>query len=266
MKKTLENAESQRIFELLDSQDWPLATDPTQICDENSAEDKIERAQGIIEVCVNKNLKDLVVLDYGCGEGHVAYEVSQQGAAMSIGYDIESTTNSIVPFEERRDTLLLTTDIGRVKVNTYDVIIIYDVLDHSSSPIDVLKNCESMLRPDGEIYLRTHPFCSRHGGHTYKILNKAFAHLILNDQELKDREVAISVEQEILFPIKTYSQLFEEAGLVVKEKNIIKETVEPFFRNKPLIKNRLMKLFGTKEFPEFQMSVSFIDYVLGKPE
>ena len=98
MKKTLENAESQRIFELLDSQDWPLATDPTQICDENSAEDKIERAQGIIEVCVNKNLKDLVVLDYGCGEGYVAYEAAQQGAAMAIGYDMESNSNSVVPF------------------------------------------------------------------------------------------------------------------------------------------------------------------------
>ena len=264
MKKTLENAESQRIFELLDSQDWPLATDPTQICDENSAEDKIERAQGIIEVCVNKNLKDLVVLDYGCGEGYVAYEAAQQGAAMAIGYDMESNSNSVVPFEERRDTLLLTTDIGRVKVNSYDVIILYDVLDHSDSPMEILNNCKDMLREDGEIYVRTHPFSARHGGHIYKVLNKAFAHLVLNDQELNDREAVVSDKQEVLYPIKTYKQFFASSGLVVKEKNVIKETVEPFFKNRPLIRNRLMTKFNNKEFPEFQMSISFIDYVLGK--
>ena len=58
-KKIIENEETtQKIFNLLNSNEWPLAADPTQICDETSNTDKIERAQGIIEVCVNKNLKE----------------------------------------------------------------------------------------------------------------------------------------------------------------------------------------------------------------
>lgn len=255
---------TQRIFELLNSDEWPEATDPSLICDETSESDKIERAQGIIEVCVNKNLKDLVVLDYGCGEGHVALEASKQGAALAVGYDIQSSETSAIPFEERRDNILLTTDISRVKTNSYDVIILYDVLDHSGSPEDILNTCKDLLRDDGEIYIRVHPFCSRHGGHAYKKLNKAFIHLILDEEELQEQEIALPDGQTVLFPIKTYTQLFEDAGLVIKEKNLIKEPVEEFFKNRVVIKNRLLEKFQLEVFPEFQMSISFIDFVIGK--
>jgi 2-polyprenyl-3-methyl-5-hydroxy-6-metoxy-1,4-benzoquinol methylase len=265
-KKRLENPEiTKRIFELINGDNWPNATDPAQICDESSEEDKKERAQGIIEVCVNKNLKDLVVLDYGCGEGHVAFEAAQQGASLAVGYDIQSTDTSVIPFEERRDTLLLTTDMGRVKVNSYDAIILYDVLDHTDSPVEVLKICKSLLRDDGEIYVRTHPFCSRHGGHAYKTLNKAFVHLVLTDEELLENyEITLPEGQRVFFPLKSYGEFFQEAELEIKEKNVIKEPVEDFFKNKPAIKSRIMQKFQVQELPEFQMSISFIDYVLGK--
>ena len=253
----------ERLLALLESNEWPNATDPSQICGDTE-EDKQERAQGIIEVCVNKKLQDMVVLDYGCGEGHVAREALNQGAALSVGYDIASTPKSVVPFEERNDNLLLTTDFGRVKANTYDVIILYDVLDHSTNPTDILTNCKSLLRPDGEIYVRCHPFCSRHGGHTYKILNKAFVHLVLKEKELSKYEVTLDVNQKVLFPLKSYEKIIKDSGLIVKEKNVIKEPVEGFFKNKVVVKNRLAETFGVTDFPEFQMSVSFIDYVLGQ--
>ena len=194
-------------------------------------------------------------------------------AAVSIGYEIERPTKSKLEWEDKKENLLLTTCFEKVKSEgPYDIILIYDVLDHAKgeSMSEILDRAKSVLSDDGRIYLRCHPWCGRHGGHVYRKINKAFAHLVLTEDELKEMGVEIEPNQKVLFPLVTYSRVIEEAGLVkIQEHEVESQSVEPFFSENAYIKERILKTFGIKNWgeqgkPAFQMSQCFIDYVLKK--
>ena len=72
---------------------WPYAVEPEYICDNTSEVDKQDRAQGIIAQMLNKPVKGLKVLDFGCGCGHTITEFNLRGAALAVGYDIKQYDN-----------------------------------------------------------------------------------------------------------------------------------------------------------------------------
>lgn len=256
---------------LLDSSEWPNAVFEVQIADENSEEDKKERAEGIVDIIL-PSLDNKKLLDFGCGEGHVA-ECAAKKANLSIGYETEKNPNSQLKWEEKKENLLLTTDFEKVKSEgPYDIILIYDVLDHAKkeSMSEILERAKSVLSEDGIIYLRCHPWCGRHGGHAYRKINKAFVHLVFTEEELEEMGLVLEPTQKVLFPLNTYSEAIEKAGLVnIQEREIDFQDAEPFFSENPVVKERLLKLYGLKEWgengvPAFQMSQCFVDYVLKK--
>ena len=69
--------------------------------------------------------------------------------------------------------------------------------------------------------------------------------------------------QKVTTPIATYRNWIEHSGLKVDNERIIKEPVEEFFRS-PKVANRIKANVGMDKFPEFQMSVQFVDYILSK--
>ena len=257
---------------LLDSSEWPNAVFEVQIADVNSEADKKERAEGIADIIL-PSLDNKKFLDFGCGEGHVA-EYAAKNANLSIGYETEKNPNSQLEWEEKKENLLLTTDFENVKAEgPYDIILIYDVLDHAKeeSMSEILERAKSVLSEDGIIHLRCHPWCGRHGGHAYRKINKAFVHLVLTEDELKEMGLDLEPNQKVFFPLDTYSKAIEEAGLVNSQEHEIDiQDVEPFFSNNPVVKERLLKLYGIREWgdsgrPAFQMSQCFVDYVLKNP-
>ena len=76
------------------------------------------------------------VLDFGCGEGHVVVKASAT-AARSIGFDIVKTG---VHDWEKSGKYLLTRNFDKV-INSgpYDIILLYDVLDHCEA-LEILLN------------------------------------------------------------------------------------------------------------------------------
>jgi 2-polyprenyl-3-methyl-5-hydroxy-6-metoxy-1,4-benzoquinol methylase len=254
---------------LLNSKEWPQAVFQDQIADENSEKDKEERAEGIADILL-PNLNDKKFLDFGCGEGHVAKHVAND-SSLSVGYDIEKSIKSQLAWEEKKEKLLLTTDFEKARSEgPYDIILIYDVLDHAKeeSMSEILERAKSVLSEDGIIYLRCHPWCGRHGGHAYRKINKAFVHLVLTEDELKEMGLDLEPNQKVFFPLDTYSKAIEKAGLVnSQERDIDFLDVEPFFSENPIVKNRILAAYGIKEWgekgrPAFQMSQCFVDYVL----
>jgi 2-polyprenyl-3-methyl-5-hydroxy-6-metoxy-1,4-benzoquinol methylase len=256
---------------LLNSSEWPDAVFKVQIADENSEDDKKERAEGIADVIL-PSLDQKKFLDFGCGEGHVA-KYAAKNANLSIGYETEKNPSSQLEWEEKKENLLLTTDFEKVKAEgPYDIILIYDVLDHAKgeSMTQVLEKAKSVLSDEGNIYLRCHPWASRHGGHAYRKINKAFVHLVLSEEELKEMELELEFNNKVLYPLATYLKAIEDAGLAkVNEEEIDFQDVEPFFSENAVVKERLLKLYGIREWgdsgrPAFQMSQCFVDYVLKK--
>ncbi len=251
------------------SDKWPEAVNPHLICDPNSEQDKMERARGIIELMIEEDMKGLKMLDMGCGEGHCVALASEYHTGLAVGYDLKQYP-SWESFRSRPNTVY-TTDFAEVKQHgPFDVVIIFDVIDHSMTemPSDILKKASGVLKDSGKIYMRTHPFVSRHATHLYHDLNKAYIHLIFSNDELKQLIPEARFEEpslRIVTPIIAYETFIKDANLVQVNKREITEKVEPFFKI-PKIAERIMGTVGFKHFPDYQMSIQFIDYVLTKKQ
>ena len=248
---------------LLFSDKWPNAVNPNLICDDNSEDDKKERGNGIVELVIEEPIPETgKFLDFGCGEGHCVLAANESFHCTCVGYDIKSHNWPTTP------GTVFTTDFEAVKANgPYDVILIFDLIDHveSETPEAILEKAKSVLADNGKIYLRTHPWISRHGTHVYKKLNKAFIHVVFTEDEIAKLVDGYTTEQNshIIHPLATYDGYFKSVGLNKDKQQEIKDRVEPFF-NTPMILQRITANTNKEKLPEFQMSLSFVDYTLSK--
>lgn len=253
---------------LLESDDWPEAVYPIQIADENSESDKEERAESIAELMLPK-LDGVKFLDFGCGEGHVANFVSEF-ATLSVGYEIKPPQKSVFSWEDKKEKMLLTTDFEKVNSEgPYDVILMYDVIDHirEETQVEALARAKRVLAGGGKIYARCHPWSGRHGGHNYRIINKAFVHLVFTEEELAELGSKSEYQHKFVRPLAAYEDMIKSAGLTIESgPEIDRQEVEIFFEQNPIIKNRIIRSMNadswTKDCPLFQMSQCFVDYVL----
>jgi len=242
-----------QLIDLLESESWPLAAPEVLLC--KNEDDKVERAEGIIHSLLPE-LSDKNVLDFGCGEGHVAVESSRM-AKHSVGYDIKSEGSL---WDVHKD--VLTNDFEVVKEGApYDFIVLYDVLDHTEDPVAVLEQVKSVANKETNIFVRCHPWIGRHAGHLYRQMNKAWIHVIFTNEELEKMGLKPDVVQKVLAPLNTQRGWFSKAKLKIISQTIVKGRVEDFFRN-PLFDSRLPKIDAGKSFPEFQMTQTFNDYLL----
>lgn len=250
---------------------FPLAVDPALIADPDSEDDKITRANGILRVVIAEPITGRF-LDFGCGEGHVVSQVF--GAKVAVGYDIlEQKWDN---FKDLQPNMILTTSWDKVIENgPYDFILIYDVLDHMKDEEEVvseLKKIRVVMNDKGKIFIRLHPWCSRHGMHLYSSINKAFLHLCLSKESLEKMGYKPLHTIKIIHPLQTYAKWFNEAGLNIISSNIIPEEVEPFFKQSAIaaiIKRHWRTsyqepLASGKEFPDYQLRQQFVDMVLEK--
>lgn len=244
---------------------WPEAVDPSMICDVNSEEDKIERANSVLDLYIEENIKNKKFLDFGCGEGHIVSAAEDNKAAFAMGYDIKDT------FSENLKQKLpnsFTTDWDKVAENgPYDIILFYDVFDHveKESEIQVLEKLKNVLSDSGKIYARMHPWTSRHGGHLYHEINKAFVHIALTETELEDfigKKVELKVNKHF-YPMKKYRDTISSAGLKIITENPVTQELDQIIKDS-LIVEKIKKDYSFLERPNFQMTLNFVDYILDK--
>jgi hypothetical protein len=141
----------------------------------------------------------------------------------------------------------------------HDYILLYDVLDHSVAvhPIDLLRQHKLMLKPGGKFVVRCHPWCSRHATHIYRSFNRAYAHLMLTEQELRGMNLTgLPTRRDNLPPLKTYRAWFAEAGLKVLYEEPILLPPEALFAQKEMLS---MMEIQDKSL----LSIQFVDYILG---
>jgi len=251
------------IKEKLAENDWPQAIDLS--CVPQTEADEIKRADNIIDLIVTEFLKDLKFLDYGCGQGYVAHAATKRGVTLSVGYDLK------INWAQFQDTsrLLLTGDFQEVmKHGPYDVVLLYDVLDHyKGNPLEALHRIKDMLSPRGRVYVRNHPWCSRHGTHLYNQINKAYLHLLLDEVELaRIGGYASDHTIKLIRPVDTYREWFHKAGFTIKNEIILTQPVESFFTSfdNAIIKEKAAKHWDGED-PTRYMSLQFVDYLL-EPE
>jgi hypothetical protein len=249
------------LLELLHSDAWPAALEPQLYCDEGSESDEIIKADGILELVLADFISGAKVLDFGCGSGYLPMRAATQfGARFAIGYDIvDSFAERCKPF--------CTTNLERIAAGApYDLIIANDVIDHleGSTIVQTMRSISELTARSGRIFVRCHPFCSRHATHLFKVINKAFIHLIFSPRELAMLGFRGLPHLRTLLPRLDYRRDFTRAGLIWEEEFIVRDEVEDFFMTNPLLAPRLLRAFrGTVETVKPQhLEVQLVDYIL----
>lgn len=246
---------------LAKSDQWPLAVPEELICGEDE-DSKLTRAAGILTDFIKIDLSNKRFLDFGCGEGHIPYvATSLIGVKEGVGYDIESQNWNVF---DKPSNLHYYDDFEKLKEHgKFDIILANDVLDHCEAPEDALNQIKIIKDKDGKVYLRCHPWASRHGSHVYKQLNKAYLHLVFNEDELYAMGLKPMYSNKILDPIAYYKKIIEKAGLVILSQEIITHPVELFFTTKTSILRRIKQNWANDiQFHRNVMEIQFVDFVL----
>lgn len=248
------------IKEKLESNDWPIATEFINTDDEAET----QKSNNILELLVTEYLQGVKFLDFGCGKGFTTNISSHKGTKLSVGYDIKSNWNF-----SNTNKLIYTTDWELVKSQgPYDVILLYDVMDHLEGDIiGTLKNIKDVMVPNGKVYIRNHPWSSVHGAHLHTQINKAFLHLVLDEVELtRIGGFHYNFVHKLKNPIQHYREWIARSGLLVKDETIITESVDSFFtKNENLILLEKIKHQWGHDNPIKDMEIMFVDYVLECP-
>ena len=247
LKEKIENSE----------RNWPLAVENELIS--NTEETDRSRSKGIMNLFVGESLKEKKFLDFGCGNGFCVETALEQGS-FAIGYDIDEEKCKINKENFSNNFQEI------IQNGPYDVILLHDVLDHAVNdhPVLLLEMFRSVLATGGRIYVRNHPWCSRHGGHVYTQKNLAFLHLILDEIELM-RCFGIQQEepnQKVLFPIELYKDWIAASKLKIKNELVVRTDVEAFFLEDDTIREKLETIWENFNIAKNNMEIDFVEYVL----
>jgi len=221
--------------------------------------DNILRANAVLDMMMDKSLAGMYFLDFGCGEGWVAKQALSRGVIESVGYDIIGNENW-----NKIEKVRFETDFHKLPKQYFDVVFLYDVLDHCLDPLELMGQIKEVIKPNGSIHVRCHPWTSIHGTHLYKQgINKAYFHLFLKYEEIEEL-----IGQKPMFtreeknPLEAYHWWF--SSFQIRKENLVRNTVSDFF-HVPAFKDLLANEQKIDNIDAFlkTMEISFVDFVLG---
>jgi len=256
-------ARQEHVKSLMEIDCWPVAV-PDHLVNSATKEDQINRANMVWDMFSDRPIEKMDFLDFGCGEGWITKQALSRGASTATGYDIEENPNWA-----NIEGVNFTTDLSELSENTYDVIMLFDVLDHCEDPVGVMQKVKSLLKlSGGSVYVRCHPWTSKHATHAYKQgLNKAFIHLFLNWDEI---DFFLGEDQKPMFtrkeinPVEAYRWWFHEFN-IAKERFVKGEPLSDFF----LVESFKKLVIDEQKIPSDRvegffkdMEIDFVDFVL----
>jgi 2-polyprenyl-3-methyl-5-hydroxy-6-metoxy-1,4-benzoquinol methylase len=256
-------------------ENWPQAMHPHLILTDKGDVEKQFRALQIANLIrqFGIDIEDQRILDVGCGEGHITAQLAIWAKDV-IGYDISSSFN----WDNRQiadffGTVNFSSNPAFVEnQDSFDVVILFDVLDHiiRMEPTSLLQWCADRLSEDGKIFIRFHPWSSRHGGHIYDKLNKAFAHLVYTSDELAKLGIIITepgakTNQKIIKPLATYEKWIKNSGLVSVNRKLNVTKIEPYVE-KLLPRINEVSWAGRGDLEKILkiIKIDSVDYILAK--
>lgn len=259
----------QRVLIACSDPSWPSAVPPSLIV--STPADWKRRAGVIVNAYLNVSLSGKKFLDFGCGNGMVVEAASEAGAAVAVGYDVARDPAWVDGGKTK-----LTTDWQAVVDSApYDIALMFDVFDHIDQRTWVAECSKlvSVLKPGGLLYFRGHPWSSRHGGHIYRKLNKAYVHLMLSDA-LNERLADSTPPKTRMLFRPTYENFWKSRipGVTVSAVDIVDTPVEAVIAENRywmnLIWERTFKANDAQELLRNglreHLSAEFVDLVIRK--
>ena len=141
---------------------------------------------------------------------------------------------------------------AEVKNKTFDLIVMYHVIEHMQNPIDVLRSAQSMLRPEGHMILGTPDFDSgaaRRYGANYRLLHDPTHISLFSNDSIP---WAITAKHGRLLPESTFR---EEAVELWENVLAIKQQPDGRFIN---IQTESLTVYPERDYAETNKKV-YID-------
>lgn len=216
-------ARAKHVQALMSIDCWPEAVPGFLASKASTVEDHINRANAVLDMMIRRDAEHCHFLDFGCGDGWIAAEALGRGASSSTGYDVVPS-----PIWTKHADVVFVSEFQQLKRNHYDIVFLYDVLDHCSDPVEVMRQVREAMKDDGVIYLRCHPWTSPHASHLFKVgLNKAYIHLFLTWDELISLGFTPTFTRPEKKPMEAYRWWFHDFKVV--REHIIDKPLHEFF-------------------------------------
>lgn len=256
-------ARKKHVKDLMAIDCWPQAV-PSYSVGPVTESDQINRARAVLDFTIGNSIEGMRFLDYGCGDGYIASEASLRGCAEVVGFDL-------TPSEcwGKFQGVQYTTKAQDLKKHHYDLVFLYDVLDHAHDPEALVSHIKELVKPTGFVYVRFHPWTSKHGSHLAKIgLNKSFIHLFLTYEELTELGYQPIFTRMEKSPLEAYHYWFRDFEIQHKRIEKAKE-INPFFHvdafKELLSTEQGIALDKIDDFLDL-MRVDFVDFVFKVPK
>ena len=232
--------DEETLFEILTSEYWPEAVDPTNIIETDW--DKLIRAKSII----NNLLPEL--------DGKTLLCVGDCPKVVEVAKDRAKSADHIGINRMQSEALC----------KKYDIILLYDVLDHISTQkrLTLINIAKNMLAPDGLIVCRCHPWTSIHGGHCYHRLNKAYANMFLGYRLNEYQDISVD---KIPNPVDYYDKFFQDCGLDIVKVDKLTDKIPEMIDQDDIIAYLSVKYDMVPSNLRSSMQIVFMDYCLKAP-
>jgi SAM-dependent methyltransferase len=150
---------------------------------DDSNYDSRSKLEMLLGAGVWDRLRDRVVIDFGCGEGHESVEMAQRGARHVIGLDIQERWLAIARGNAERAGVLDRCTFATTTDERADVIVAIDSFEHFDDPAGILDIMRGHLKAGGRVLIAFGPtWYHPYGGHTFSPL--PWAHLIFTERAL----------------------------------------------------------------------------------
>ena len=133
------------------------------------------------------------VLDFGCGDGQLAFFLAQKNLANSItGVDIDLPAIArakarLADHPEMSDTLRFLEGDERglpVPDASVDVVTAFDCMEHVMQPEPILADWQRVLRPGGRVLIEWFPFKGPWGPHMEALVPVPWAHVVFGQRAM----------------------------------------------------------------------------------
>lgn len=135
-------------------------------------------------------------LDLGCGVGNMTLALKSLGAKTALGIDIDLSDQGIsyleeIAEEEHVDTTgcyLVEGDVDKYNFgHQFDIVTMYDVMEHITSPSHILRTVYRLLKPGGFLYIESSPlYYSPIGHHCWNVYGREDPWPHLYDPDFSD--------------------------------------------------------------------------------
>lgn len=145
-----------------------------------------------LEVLLGENIwneiRDKVVIDFGCGHGHEVVELAQHGAKQVIGIDTLDKSLRLAQENANKAGVAHLCQFsgagsGEQSQQTTplaDVILSLDAFEHYNDPGHILHQMRKLLKPDGKILICFGPpWLHPYGGHLFSIF--PWSHILFTE-------------------------------------------------------------------------------------